>query len=86
MLKPTNDTEKPIPSRKNEPLNTVTKPGAKLPWKMLLTKIISNNQGRSGFIFPPLDSDSPHRKTGLEINTSIVAGKLKENIQGSLVL
>ena len=86
MLKLTNDTEKSIPSRKNEPLNTITKPVAKLPWKMLPTKIISSKQGHSGSIFPPHDSDSPCKKTGLEINTSIVVGELKENIQGSPTL
>ena len=86
IQKPTNDTEKPIPSRNDESLNTITKPVAKLPQKMLLMKIISNKQGHSGSIFPPHDSDSPHKKTGLEINANIVVGEQKENTQESPTL
>ena len=79
--KPTNDTKKPIPSRNDEPLNTNTKPVAKLPQKTLLMKIKSDKQGHSGSIFPPHESDSPRKKTGLEINANRMVGELKKNTQ-----
>ena len=84
--KPTNDTGKSIPSRKDEPLNTITKPAVQLPQKELPMKIISDKQRHSGSIFPPHDSDPPCKKTDLEINANIVVGKLKENTQGSSTL
>ena len=71
---PINDTEKPIPTRNDELLNTITKSAAKLPQKTLPMKIISDKQGHSDSIFPPHDSDSPHKKIGLEINANRVVG------------
>ena len=81
-----NNTEKPIPARNDELLNTITNSVAKLPQTTLPTKIISDKKGHSDSIFPPCDSDSPHKKIGLEINAKRVVGKPKENTQGLPIL
>ena len=47
---------------------------------------MSNKQGHSDSIFPPQDSDSLHKKIGLEINSNRAVGEPKENTQESPVL
>ena len=86
MQKPINDTEKPISSRKDGLMDTITKPMAKLSWKTLPTKILSEKQGHSNSMYS-YNSELPCEKTdlGIGINDSIV-GELKRNTQKSPVL
>ena len=76
-----NDTAKSISSRRDGPLDMTIKPVAKLPQKMLPTKILSEKQGHSSSINPH-NNDLPHGKMDLDIgrnNTGV--NKHKKNTE-----